>query len=84
MQRGGTQATLDLCNPKVQDFVFDIVDRLMTEYPQLYYIKWDDNAPIVNYGSTYLGADRQSQLYTDYHLALRKVLNAYAPNIRAS
>lgn len=74
LQRGGTQATLDLCNPKVQDFVFDIVDRLMTEYPQLYYIKWDDNAPIVNYGSTYLGADRQSQLYTDYHLALRKVL----------
>ena len=74
LQRGGTQATLDLCNPKVQDFVFDIVDRLMTEYPQLYYIKWDDNAPIVNYGSAYLGADRQSQLYTDYHLGLRKVL----------
>lgn len=74
LQRGGTQATLDLCNPKVQDFVFDIVDRLMTDYPQLYYIKWDDNAPIVNYGSAYLGADRQSQLYTDYHLGLRKVL----------
>lgn len=74
LQRGGTQATLDMCNPKVQDFVFDIVDRLMTEYPQLYYIKWDDNAPIVNYGSAYLSADRQSQLYTDYHLGLRKVL----------
>ena len=73
-QRGGTQARLDLCNPKVQDFVVGVVDRLMTDCPELAYIKWDDNAITANYGSTYLGSDRQSQIYTGYHLALRKVL----------
>lgn len=72
--RGGTQATLDLCNPKVQDFIFGIVDRLMTDNPEIYYIKWDANAEIANYGSPYLGKDLQSQIYVDYHLGLRKVL----------
>ena len=72
--RGGTQAALDLCNPKVQDFIFGIVDRLMTDNPEIYYIKWDANAEIANYGSPYLGKDRQSQIYVDYHLGLRKVL----------
>ena len=72
--RGGTQATLDLCNPKVQDFIFGIVDKLMTDNPEIYYIKWDANANIANYGSPYLGKDRQSQIYVDYHLGLRKVL----------
>lgn len=72
--RGGTQATLDLCNPKVQDFVFGVVDRLMTENPEIAYIKWDANCNIANYGSTYLPSDRQSQIYVDYHMGLRKVL----------
>jgi len=72
--RGGTQATLDLCNPKVQDFVFGVVDRLMTENPEIAYIKWDANCDIANYGSTYLPRDRQSQIYVDYHMGLRKVL----------
>lgn len=72
--RGGTQAVLDLCNPKVQDFIFGIVDRLMTDNPEIAYIKWDANCNIANYGSTYLPADRQSQIYVDYHMGLRKVL----------
>ncbi len=73
--RGGTQAVLDLCNPKVQDFIFGIVDRLMTDNPEIAYIKWDANCNIANYGSTYLPADRQSQIYVDYHMGLRKVLD---------
>lgn len=72
--RGGTQATLDLCNPKVQDYIFSIVDRLMTENPEIAYIKWDANCGIGNYGSTYLDKDHQSQIYVDYHFGLRKVL----------
>lgn len=27
-------------NPEVQDFVYDIVDKLMTENPEIDYIKW--------------------------------------------
>ncbi len=82
--RGGTQMTLDLSNPKVQDFVFDIVDNLMTTNPQIAYIKWDANHYITNYGSTYLPKDKQSHLYLEYHRGLEKVLlkiRAKYPNL---
>lgn len=73
--RGGTQVVLDLANPKVQDIVFEIVDTLMTKYPAIDYIKWDANAPIMEHGSQYLTADRQSHLYIDYHKGLVKTLD---------
>lgn len=72
--RGGTQIVLDLTNPKVQDFVFHVVDDLMTENPDIAYIKWDCNAPLMDYGSPYLPADKQSQIYIDYQLGLLKTL----------
>ena len=72
--RGGTQVVLDMTNPKVQDFVFSVVDNLMTQYPEIAYIKWDANAPISNYGSTYLPKAKQSNIYVDYHLGLIKTL----------
>lgn len=72
--RGGTQLILDLSNPKVQDFVFGVVDDIMKETPNTYYIKWDANFDIANFGSSYLSADNQSHLYVDYHLGLKKTL----------
>jgi alpha-galactosidase len=71
--RGGTQVVLDLSNPKVQDFVFGIVDNLMTKYPEIDYIKWDANAPVMNHGSQYLPMADQSHLYIEYHRGLEKV-----------
>ena len=65
--RGGTQLVLDLCNPEVQDFVFKIVDDLLTENPEIDYIKWDANMPVTNHGSQYLPKDRQSHLDVEYH-----------------
>jgi alpha-galactosidase len=65
--RGGTQLVLDLANPEVQDFVFDIVDDLMTENPAIDYIKWDANMPISNHGSQYLPKNKQSHMYIEYH-----------------
>ena len=82
--RGGTQLVLDMTNPKVQDFVFSIVDNLLTKHPEISYIKWDANASIQNYGSTYLPRDKQSNLYVDYHLGLVKTLErirAKYPNV---
>lgn len=73
--RGGTQVVLDLSNPKVQDLVFNIVDTLMTKYPEIDYIKWDANTPIMNHGSQYLSADDQSHLYIDYWKGFEKTLN---------
>lgn len=71
--RGGTQVVLDLCNPKVQDYVFSIVDDLLSKYPEIAYIKWDANAPIMNHGSQYLSKADQSHLYIEYHRGLIKV-----------
>lgn len=73
--RGGTQVVLDMSNPKVQDIVFQIVDTLMTKYPQIDYIKWDANAPVMEHGSQYLTSDNQSHLYIDYHKGFIKTLN---------
>ena len=74
MGRGGTQLVLDMSNPKVQDFVFGVVDNLMKENPRLHYIKWDCNMSMNNYGSSYLSGDRQSHLVVDYHRGLRATL----------
>lgn len=73
--RGKTQLILDMSNPKVQDIVFNIVDTLMTKYPEIDYIKWDANMDVENHGSQYLPADRQSHLYIDYHKGLNKTLD---------
>ena len=71
--RGGTQVVLDLANPEVQDFIFQVVDNLMTSYPEIDYIKWDANMGIMNHGSNYLTKDNQSHMYIEYHRGFEKV-----------
>jgi alpha-galactosidase len=63
---------LDLTNPKVQDFVFGVVDGLFTKNPKLAYIKWDCNAVIYNAYSATL--KNQSHFYIEYVRGLYKVL----------
>lgn len=82
--RGKTQVVLDLTNPEVQDFVFGVVDNLMTKHPQIAYMKWDDNSSLMDYGSSYLPQNKQSHLYIDYHRGLNNVLRrirAKYPNL---
>ena len=82
--RGGTQLLLDLTNPEVQDFVFGVVDNLMTAYPDIYYIKWDNNMTLNNAHSLYLPMELQSNLYVDFTLSLEKILKrirAKYPNL---
>lgn len=66
------QQVLDLSNPKVQAFVYGIVDELLTKNPTLAYIKWDCNAAIYNAYSA--SNPNQSQLYVDYVKGLYSVL----------
>ena len=73
--RGGTQAVLDLCNPKVQDYVFSITDNLLTRNPEIAYIKWDCNADIMNYSSPYLPKESQSEIFIRYQQGLHSVLD---------
>lgn len=70
------QLVLDLSNPKVQDFVFGVLDDLFTKNPDLAFIKWDCNAVIYNAHSEYLKNSKQadSRLYVDYVKGLYKVL----------
>jgi alpha-galactosidase len=68
------QLMLDLTNPKVQDFVYGIVDNMMTKNPGIAYIKWDCNRTMSNTFSPYL-KDKQSHLFVDYTLSLYKVLD---------
>lgn len=82
--RGGTQLVLDMTNPRVQDFVFSIVDDVLTKNPEISYIKWDANASIQNIGSVYLPKNKQANVYVDYHEGLIKVLQrirAKYPNV---
>ncbi len=66
------QLVLDLTNPKVQDFLFGIVDHLFSENPNLAFIKWDCNAVIYNAHSSYL--KNQSHFYIEYMRGLYDVL----------
>lgn len=66
------QLVLDLSNPKVQDYVYNIIDGLFTKNPNLAYIKWDCNAVIYNAYSSHL--NNQSHLYLEYVKGLYNVL----------
>jgi alpha-galactosidase len=68
------QLVLDLTNPEVQEFVFQVMNGLLTRYPGIGYFKWDCNRLMTNTYSPYL-KNQQSQLYVDYVLGLYKVLD---------
>jgi alpha-galactosidase len=66
------QLVLDLINPKVQDFVYGVLDKMLSENPGIAYIKWDCNRMITNGWSPYL-KENQSALYIEYTRSLYKV-----------
>lgn len=68
------QLILDLSNPKVQDHVFGVVNNLLTQNPDIDYLKWDCNRYITNAGSSYLPANQQSHLWIKYVEGLFAVL----------
>ena len=77
------QLVLDLSNPDVQDYVYGVVDRLLTENPGIAYFKWDCNSPITNIYSPYL-KDEQGRLYIDHVRGVYRVMkrvNAKYPDL---
>jgi alpha-galactosidase len=68
------QLVLDLTNPKVQEFVYNVVDGMLTANPGIAFIKWDCNRMMTNTYSTYL-KDKQSHIYIDYVNSLYGVLD---------
>ena len=73
------QLVLDLANPKVQDYVYSIVENILKDNPEVAYFKWDCNSPITNIYSPYLGK-KQNQLYIDHIRGLYNVLDRVKAN----
>ncbi|MNF76143.1 Alpha-galactosidase [compost metagenome] len=69
-----TQLVLDLCNPKVQDFVFKVVDDIMQTQSGVAFFKWDCNRMMTSAFSSYL-KNQQSHLFIEYTKGLYKVLD---------
>jgi alpha-galactosidase len=67
------QLVLDLTNPKVQEFVYNVVDGMLTANQGIAFIKWDCNRMMTNAYSVYL-KNKQSHLYIDYVNSLYSVL----------
>lgn len=67
------QLVLDMGNPSVQDYVYGVVDKILTENPGVAYFKWDCNSPITNIYSPY-AKDKQGQLYVDHVRGVYNVL----------
>jgi len=68
------QLVLDLTNPEVQDFVYKIVDDMMTKNPKIAFIKWDCNRMMTNTYSPY-EKDHQSNVQIDYVRSFYKVMD---------
>ena len=73
------QLVLDMSNPEVQDYVYEVVDKLMKENPDLAYFKWDCNSPITNIYSPYL-KDKQGRLYIDHIRGVYNVMKRVSEN----
>ena len=74
------QLVLDLCNPKVQEYVYHCIDKLLSENRGIRYVKWDCNRYITNPGSAYLAKDRQANLFVDYSRALLSIMDRVRKN----
>ncbi len=74
------QLVLDLASPEVQDFCFNVVDSIMKATPDIKFLKWDCNSPIVNAYSPYEGR-YQGRMYIDYvrglYSVVRRIRNTY-------
>jgi alpha-galactosidase len=68
------QLVLDLTNPEVQEFVFKLVDDMMTKNPKIGFIKWDCNRMMTNTYSPYL-KDKQSHVQIEYVRSFYKVMD---------
>ena len=68
---GRAQWVLDISLPEVTDYLFDAISAILTEYPDIEYIKWDHNRPLPHAS--------QRQTFALYRLLER--LNSAHPNV---
>jgi alpha-galactosidase len=71
------QLVLDLTRPAVQEFEWKTIQSILS-VPNISYAKWDCNRYLTQPGSSYLPADRQSELWIDYTRALYALMDKTA------
>ncbi|MCI6549865.1 MAG: alpha-galactosidase [Prevotella sp.] len=71
---GRHQEILDLTRPEVYAFERQIFADVLGRNPGIGYVKWDCNRFVTQPGSSYLPADRQSHLLTDYTFRLYSLM----------
>lgn len=72
------QMTLDLSNPEVREFAFNVLHETLAANPGISYVKWDCNRYLTQPGSPYLGKGRQSHLQIEYVRALYEIMERLA------
>lgn len=80
------QLVLDLSNPEVRNFVFGIIDSVLTQNPDIAFIKWDCNAVVYNAYSAYLAKNKipQSMLYVNYVKGLYGIMEKISTKFPAT
>ncbi|CAN1564493.1 GalA Alpha-galactosidase [Fimbriimonadaceae bacterium] len=68
------QLTLDLSNPEVRDFTFEVLHTTLSDNPDICYVKWDCNRYLTQPGSTYLSVEKQSHLQIEYTRGLYQLM----------
>lgn len=67
------QLVLDLTNPQVQEFVYKMVDDMLTKNPKIGFIKWDCNRMMTNTYSPYM-KENQTHVQIEYVRSLYRVM----------
>jgi len=67
------QLVLDLTNPEVQNFVYNLVDGMLTKNPKIGFIKWDCNRMMTSAYSAYQ-KENQSHVQIEYVRSFYKVM----------
>lgn len=71
---GRHQLILDLCNPDVVDYLYQVLSKVFKE-AEVSYVKWDMNRNMSDVYSHYLPADAQKRFYHAYMLGLYDLLS---------
>lgn len=67
------QLVLDLTNPQVQEFVYKMVDDMLTKNPNIGFIKWDCNRMMTNTYSPYM-KENQTHVQIEYVRSFYRVM----------
>lgn len=67
------QLILDLSNPDVQNFIWNTIDKLLSDNPGISYIKWDTNRNVEQVGSNYLPHNKQTHFWIEYTKGLYNI-----------